>query len=173
MKGVIVVCLRELILDAANEETWGNILEGAGLSRDTTFSMKQDVDDEAVIKAVESTCKELDVSLEQAADLFGDFWMNRYAPRYYSAVLKLHRGARDFLMAIDKVHTLAVRDIPGARPPRFEMKVEGPKTLVVTYRSSRGLIDFAVGLARGVGKHYSESLTVTKTSDTQFTVVFE
>ena len=75
--------------------------------------------------------------------------------------------------AIDKIHTMGTRDIPGAKPPRFTMKTEGPKTLVVHYQSDRGLIDFAIGLARGVGKHYGEAMTVTKQTDDQFTVVFE
>jgi hypothetical protein len=40
------------------------------------------------------------------------------------------------------------------------------------YKSRRGLIDFMVGLIKGVGKFYKEDLKVTKLSSDKVEIVF-
>ena len=40
------------------------------------------------------------------------------------------------------------------------------------YESKRGLIDFLVGLVKGVGKHYKENLLVSKVGNDTVKVVF-
>ena len=40
------------------------------------------------------------------------------------------------------------------------------------YHSPRNLVDFMVGLIKGVGKHFNEKLTVSKISSDSVRVVF-
>jgi hypothetical protein len=42
----------------------------------------------------------------------------------------------------------------------------------MTYKSPRGLIDFLVGLIKGVGKYFKEDLRVRKLNNTDVEVVF-
>jgi hypothetical protein len=49
----------------------------------------------------------------------------------------------------------------------------GPKTLIMHYKSHRGLIDFMVGLIKGVGKYFKENLQVRKLGDKRVEIVFE
>ena len=81
MKGVIPACLKELVINKFGIEKWGNILEAAGLPRSSFFLPTKDVADADVLKMVNSTCKVLNLSLQQAADAFGDYWVNEYAPK--------------------------------------------------------------------------------------------
>ncbi|MCD6498747.1 MAG: heme NO-binding domain-containing protein [Deltaproteobacteria bacterium] len=67
---------------------------------------------------------------------------------------------------------MIMRSIRGARPPRFAYTWKDDKTLQVDYTSNRGLVDFAVGLARGVGRYFGEDLVVSKLSDSGFQVIF-
>jgi hypothetical protein len=172
MKGVIATCLAELVKEKFGEDKWEAALEGAGLDKKTVFFAVHDIDDEAVLKVVNSVCKVLNISLVQAADAFGDYWVNVFAPRVYGAYYKEAHSAKDFLLKMDYVHEATTRTMKGARPPRFEYEWKDNKTLIMKYKSHRGLIDFMVGLTKGVGKYYKEDLKVTKLGDDRVEIVF-
>lgn len=82
------------------------------------------------------------------------------------------KTAKEFLLKMDSVHAKTTRNMPNAHPPRFEYEWEGEKTLIMKYKSQRGLIDFMVGLIKGVGKHYNEELKVTKLGGDKVRVIF-
>lgn len=172
MKGVIVKCLEELVLEKFGEEKWKEALEDAGLDRKSRFLATSDVDDDAVLNVVNSVCKVLNISLSQAADAFGDHWMNVYAPKIYAAHFRGFSSAKEFLLAMDQIHVTTTKNIPNARPPRFDYKWQDKNTLIMTYHSSRGLIDFFVGLVKGVGIHFGETLSVSKIGSDKVKIVF-
>jgi hypothetical protein len=89
-------------------------------------------------------------------------------PLYYER----NATARDFLLDMDTVHTEMTRSMQNARPPKFEYEWKDDKTLVMHYKSHRGLLDFVVGLVRGVGKRYDEALQVTKIEPDKVQIVF-
>ena len=173
MKGVIPRCLAEWVQDKYGTDQWKAILKSTGQDPDMpNFLVVANVDDSLVMQLVESTRKALGLSLEELADAYGSYWMDTFAPKYYSAYFRNVNSAAEFLLKIDWIHTMSTRTIQGAKPPRFTYNWRDDRTLEIGYDSNRGLIDFAVGLARGVGKHFGENLRVTKTSPTQFQVKF-
>lgn len=172
MKGVIVNCLAEMVKEKFGEDKWGDALEKAGLDRKSVFFTIQDVDDDAVLKVIASVCEVLNISLVQAADAFGDYWVNVFAPRIYQVYYDEADSAKDFLLNMDHVHQVSTESIAGARPPRFEYEWKDDKTLIMKYKSHRRLIDFMVGLIKGVGTYYKEDLKVTKLGDDRAEVVF-
>jgi hypothetical protein len=60
-----------------------------------------------------------------------------------------------------------------AHPPRFDYDWKNEKTLVITYKSPRGLVDFLIGLIHGVGKYFHEELMTTKLSADKVEVIFK
>jgi hypothetical protein len=172
MKGVIVVCLGDLIKEKFGKDKWVAILEDAGLPRTAFFLPTANLDDETVLKVVDSVCKVLNITLQQAADAFGDYWVNSYAPKVYKAYYRGKNSAKEFLLDMDKVHKSVTERIPDARPPRFDYESPNDKTLIMTYKSQRGLIDFFVGLIKGVGKHFNEKLAITNMGGNKVKVVF-
>jgi len=172
VKGVIVQCLAELVKEKFGNDKWEEALEKSGLDRGSVFLATQDVDDGAVLKVVGSVCGVLGITLAQAADAFGDHWVNAFAPRVYSTHYRGVTSAKDFLLKMDAVHQAATKSIPGAHPPRFEYEWKDRKTLIMRYKSHRALIDFLVGLIKGVGRHFKEDLKVTKIGDDKVEIVF-
>jgi methyl-accepting chemotaxis protein len=172
MKGTIVVCLADMVTAQFGKAKWQAALEGAGLKPGAWFLHHEDIDDASVMRLVASACKTLDITTAQAADAFGDYWMNVYAPRIYKPFLNAAGSAREFLLGLDQVHVAITKNMPGARPPRFEYSWRDSNTLVMTYKSPRGMLDFVVGLAKGVGKYYKTSLTVTKSGPDSVQIVF-
>lgn len=172
MKGVIVNCLKELVTEKFGKDKWETALEKAGIDKKTYFLATQDVDDGAVLKVVGSACAVLNISLPQAADVFGEHWVCSYATKIYKSYYQGVTSARDFLLKMDGIHRVTTENIPNARPPRFEYSWENDKTLIMQYKSHRGMIDFLIGLIKGVGKYYKENLKVSKLSEDKVKVVF-
>lgn len=172
MKGVIVKALEELVTEKFGKDKWEDALEKSGLDRNHTFLATDDVDDAAVLKVVDSVCKVLNISLVQAADAFGDYWVNVFAPKIYSAYYLYAKSAKEFLLNMDKIHLYTTETIKNAHPPRFEYEWKDDKTLIMKYKSKRGLIDFMIGLVKGVGKYYKEDLKVTKLGPEKVEIIF-
>lgn len=172
MKGVIAACLADMVKEKFGKDKWEASLEKAGLKKSTFFMPTSNVDDAAVMKVVGATCETLGITLQQAADAFGDYWVNSYAPKIYKAYYRGKNNAKDFLTAMDDVHVEVTRKIADAKPPRFDYEWEDEKKMIMIYKSPRGLIDFLVGLIKGVGKHFNQNLKVTKISSTKVRVVF-
>ncbi len=172
MKGVIVSCLKELVVTKFGQEKWESSLEAAGFDRKTIFPLTLNVKDEDVLKLVAGVCKTLNITLEQAADAFGEHWVCSYASRYYRQFYQGVFSAKQFLMNMNAVHKTTVKNIADARPPHFSYMWENPKMLLMRYKSPRGLIDFFVGLVRGVGKYYHENLQVYKVGSNRVRIIF-
>jgi hypothetical protein len=59
---------------------------------------------------------------------------------------------------MDKVHTQLTKMIPGAKPPRLIPEDVDDNTLIITYKSKRGLIDYFLGLIEGTGEFFNEKI---------------
>lgn len=173
MKGAIYICLAQLVKEKFDEEKWSCILNKSGLDHKINVLSTQDIEDAIVLKVIDSTCNVLNLTLVQAADAFGDYWMNIYAPKTYGVYFRKANTAKEFLLNMDTIHETETKNISNARQPRFEYKWENGKTLIIIYKSKRGLVDFLVGLVRGVGKYFKQDLEVTKISNDRVRVVFD
>ncbi len=172
MKGIIVSCLKALVYDKFGVDKWQEILKQSDLDVYTVFYATNDIDDDIVLKVVDSTCKVLNLSLEQATDAFGEYWVNVYAPKIYGMYYKGVDSAKDFLLKMSDVHKSVTKNLENAKPPSFEFDWENDKTLIVKYISHRGLIDFYVGLARGVGIYFKEDIKVKKLTNEKVGIKF-
>ncbi|MBL7111393.1 MAG: heme NO-binding domain-containing protein [Bacteroidales bacterium] len=167
------MCLANLVTEEFGKNKWEDVLEKAGFPRTTFFLATQDVEDTVTMKVINSACEVLNISLLQAANAFGDFWMNNFAVKIYQPFYRGVTSAKDFLLSVDKIHVTATQTIPNAHPPRFDYEWKNEKTLIMTYKSPRGLIDFLVGLIHGVAKYYHEDLTITKLSSDKVEIIFK
>ncbi len=77
---------------------------------------------------VDGVCKALDISMEQATDAFGEYWVSVYSQKMYKSIYEGCETAKDLLLKMDQVHVTATRKIEGARPPRFEYRWENDNT---------------------------------------------
>jgi len=173
MKGSVVKCLEELVCSKFGRDKWLESLEKAGLPKNILILPTSNVDDAQVVKVVGAVCSTLNITLTQAADAFGDYWINVYCQKMYSAYFRRYKTAKDFLLALNKIHAEITEIVDNAHPPKFACKWQDDKTLIVHYQSHRGLIDFAAGITRGLGKYYNENIAVSKMGNENLKVVFE
>jgi hypothetical protein len=172
VKGVIACCLKDLIVSLRGTEMWEKCLQDAGVDKKASFLPVSDVPDAQMMSVVGAVCKNMGLTVEQAADAFGDYWVNVYSQKMYKHFFARHKTARDFLLAMDQVHVVMTDSMKNAHPPRFTYEWKDGKTLIMHYASGRGLIDFLAGLAKGVGKYYKEQLQISKIGSDQVKIVF-
>ena len=93
---------------------------------------------------------------------FGRFCFSRLLAKLPQE-MREHPSARELLKSIDEVIHVEVRKIyRDAEPPRFTYVEPDARTLVLTYRSRRGLFDLVEGLVAGCGDHYGCAIEVSR-----------
>jgi hypothetical protein len=172
MKGTIVKCLQELVVNRFGKENWHEICELSGFDKRTEIPIILNVSDAVASELLANTCSVLNLSFEAAADAFGDYWCNEYAPKIYASIYRNFKNAREFILGMDRVHLFLTQTLDNANPPRFDYEAVGDDKLLVTYKSQRNLVDVFVGLARGLGRYFDEDLRVTKLGQDKVEIVF-
>jgi Haem-NO-binding len=172
MKGTVLTCLREVVVDASDDATWQACLADAKVPPFTIFTLAEDVPDAQAMAIVHAACARLGLTPAEAGNAFGAHWIGSYAPRLYKHLFSKYRSARELFADINHMHDRVMRHVPNAKPPRFRLEWQSPTSLVMHYESHRGLIDIAVGMARAVGGLYDEELVVTKLSERTLRIDF-
>ena len=172
MKGTIVKCLSDLVKNNFGEHNWKEILQQSGVSPYTAILVTSDIDDKTVFKLIENTCKVLNITKQQACDAFGDYWVNTYAPKIYSMYYAKFENAKQFIMGMEKTHETVTKHILNARPPRFTFEEVDENTIIVNYISARNMIDFYIGLVKGIGKYFNTPIDVKKLSEERVKLTF-
>lgn len=172
MKGSIAICLKEMIISKFGQSKWDEIMLASGQKPGLMLLASMDIDDAVILNVVTNSCKILNLSIVQIADYFGDYWMNSYALTMYKPYYGTNSTAKDFFLKINELHFKVTKNIANARPPKFDFEWKSENILIITYTSPRGLIDFVVGLAKGVGKYFHQKLTVRKISNTKVEIIF-
>lgn len=171
MKGVIANCLYEMVVNRFGQVRWKNILSNSGLPENHQFYNHHDIDDAMILKVVGKTCDELGITLEQAADAFGEYWMTEFAPRKYYAFVLSHTSARSFLLSMSRVHQ-KVTNSENANPPNFTFEELDNNRITMTYISQRNLEVFWIGLIKGVGKYFKENIDIKPISKSKVELTF-
>lgn len=172
MKGVIICAIKELVKENFGEEKWKEILKKANLEKDMIILPTSDFSDEIFFKILSSLCNVLNISIEEAAKSFAEYWVLNYSQKIYKPYYETAKSAKDFLLKMDEVHFRETQRLEKANPPRFDYKWKDEKTLIMTYKSKRNLIAFMIELIKAVGKYYKENLIVEKISDKEVQIKF-
>jgi hypothetical protein len=172
MKGVIPKALKQMVTEKYGADTWKKALSQAGIEREPLMLPISDVDDSVVLEMVEGVCGVLGITLAQAADAFGAYWMTEFAPTMYKSHFSKPTSVREFLLQMDEVHEITTRNMPNAHPPRFGYEELDDGSLVMEYKSSRDLMDIFVGLVKGVGAHVGETVDIQRRGGTKLHIRF-
>jgi hypothetical protein len=172
MKGSIVNCIEELVTAKFGRPKFDEILAMAGLPRDSIFLPIEDVPDAKVLEIIGATAKALGITNEQAADAFGEYWMCVYALKVYKPYYAGVKTAKEFILKIDSMHKRMTKNIMNAHPPEFDYRWTDPQTLVMTYKSRRGLVDLAVSMAKAVGTYFKDDLKVKRIGPSEIQIRF-
>jgi len=172
MKGVIVKCLSELIKSDFGEQKWEEIMQRSSGEKPIEFNAVSDIDDQMVFKLVENTCRVLKLSKQQACDAFGNYFVNTFAPKTFAIFYIRFKSAKDFILGMNEVHEIVTRNLINARPPKFIFEKMDENTVIVNYQSTRNMIDFYMGLVKGVSNYFNTPIDIKKLSESKVELTF-
>ena len=172
MKGTIHKCLGRLISEKYGKDKWQECLVTMGYSPFHAFTLLEDVDESLTMEFFTKASEIIQIPVSQLADEFGEYWSCVYAPDYYRSWFIRVSSVRELLTKLDHIHYMQNRTIVNAHPPRFDYKWIDEKTLHLTYKSKRDLIDLFISLIKGTGKYFNEDLKITKLSNEKLEIIF-
>lgn len=175
MKMQIIDCLSDLVKEKFGADKWEKILELSDMGKGSNsfrYFVGFDIMDTKAMEIVTNTCQVLGITAEQAADAFGDYWINVYAPRVFPKYYNIYKTAKDFITGMDQIHKEVTENLENAHPPRFDVTDVNEKTIRVHYKSSRNMIGFYIGLVKGIGRYFNTALSIKKISEQIVEITF-
>ncbi len=170
MKGVILQAIRNLITEKLGKDKWKEI--SRNLNIPSIVSPGSDIEDEKILKLIDTIAQELSTSKEKVIDMFSNYWISNFAPRIYSIHYQRCKDAKSFILALDNIHKYATSHLPGASPPRFTYEEKDPNTIIMTYHSTRRLTYLWKSLIKAIGDYFKEPLKIKEISDNKIEISF-
>jgi len=175
MKGTVVstwikTC-RKLYGDSVTNES----LNKAGFKSNVMFSPLANVKDQDVINFISNISKNVNKSYD---DVWGEIGFDNISAfsKGYPAFFR-PKNAYKFLSSMNDVHQVVIKRFAGAKPPILDVVSLGGKKASLTYRSSRGMFTYFLGLIRGCADYYGEKIEIKEirktSSELEVELLFE
>jgi hypothetical protein len=165
MYGMVNDAVRGLVKKAFGDDVWTHIHTVAGAPE--SFVPMKSYDDEVTYGLVAAAVDVLDVSASDVLKTFGQYWVSDVATVHYADIMaNTGIGFVDFVKNLDHMHQRLRTTFPDYDPPSFRVLDIEPGLIQVDYYSGReGLLPFVVGLFEGLGRHFSEEITIEHVDD--------
>ncbi len=161
MYGLIHTALRGMVQEGFDESTWDQIVSRSGVPADSFLTMRS-YEDDITLALVGAAAEVLELSVSDALEAFGEYWITEFAPNEYSMLLD-HVGKTpfDFLRNLDDLHDRISTVFTEFKPPSFRVEVIDEKLARVTYRSGRsGLTPFVLGIMQGLDARFEQKVEI-------------
>ena len=165
MYGLVNQALEDFVRQGFGNAAWDRIREGAGISQDMFIAM-DGYPDETTYKLVGAATEVLGLDAARVLEGFGEHWVLYTAQAGYGEMLAMFGSdLRSFLNNLDNLHSHVAMSYPALKPPSFTVEeIDGDPGLLLHYRSERaGLAPMVVGLLKGLGKRFSQEISIRQT----------
>jgi len=162
MYGLVNQALEDFVRRGFGDAAWNRVRESAGL-RDDMFVSMDSYPDAITYRLVGSASEVLGLEAAAILEAFGEHWVLYTAQAGYGEMLAMFgTNLRTFLHNLDNLHSHVAMTYPELRPPSFEVtELDDSRSLLLHYRSTRGgLAPMVIGLLKGLGKRFDESISV-------------
>lgn len=162
MHGIIFGELKKLVDSRLGGDTWRELLKDAGLATKVYMPVTEYPDEEAV-RIVGALAERTGKSPRELFVEFGEFIAPDLLALYRHMVKPEWRTLELLENTEDTIHRVVRIRNPGARPPQLKCTRDGEEVLI-TYTSARRMCGVAIGIARGLARHYQESIEIQELS---------
>jgi hypothetical protein len=170
MVGVIQKILLDLVEGEAGPEAVLEVRQRAGVPAERTFRIDTAYADDEWNRLLQAACEVLNVSREQALDLYAEYFCQD-ALRRWPTWFRMSETSRQFLERQPTIHNCfatGVRDPEARRAVEDKFRIERRHDEIIThYRSPNDLCDLYEALARWIIRHYGEKATIWQTRCTR------
>jgi len=162
MHGIVFSQLHKYVVTKQGSRAWTTLLKDAQLENRAYMSVREypDAEMEALVSATATMFGQpATVVLEDFGVFIAPSLMN-----IYGHLIKAEWKTIDVIDKTEEtIHNVVREQTPGAKPPVLHTIRRSQDEVVLIYGSPRKLCAFAIGIARGVAKHFKETIEVTQT----------
>jgi len=157
--GLIHLELQKFVSANYGAPAWNTLLANAGLGAEV-YTPLASYPDEQVGALVREAVKLTGLPAETLLEAFGEALVPAYLSLYGSLIAPEWRTLEVLEHTEETIHRVVRKRHPGAEPPRLRTERTSGREVVMTYDSPRRLCAVARGIARGVAKHFQESIEI-------------
>lgn len=163
MHGIVHAQLQKYVIARHGRPAWQELLKGTGLGSRNYLTSQQypDADIAALVtNAATMTGEPASALLED----FGEF-MAPDLIAMYRPLLKPEWRTLDLLEHTEEtIHSVVRLRNPGAAPPQLRFRRVDAAEVHLSYNSDRKMCAVALGIVRGVAKHFGDSVTIVESA---------
>jgi hypothetical protein len=156
MHGSMFVLLQQFVEHTYDHSTWVRLLDESGVKH-TSFQMQKMYPTHEIFAIVgclgESTKQPIFNLMEQ----FGEFIVPYLMLLYSKYVRPEWRTYEMLINTEDEMHAAVRREDNRTNPPKLLVTKKGANQLMIEYSSKRRMAGVAVGIIKGIARHFNES----------------
>jgi hypothetical protein len=159
MHGIVFAELQKFVTHEMGEDSWNQLLREAGLTGKVYMPITEYPD--AEIGALVSTAVRLTgKTAGMIQESFGEFIAPDLLGMYRTLIQPQWKTLEVLENTERAIHEVVRIRNAGAQPPRLHVQRRGADQVLITYSSRRKMCALAVGIARGIAKHFQEEVGI-------------
>ena len=160
MKGTVVSTWIRTCRDLYGDEIINHCLRNVNWPEGIIFTPLEDVEDEKIFSFINIIAEKVGVSVNDLWKVIGENNLNKFAEDYpvFFKRVTLYK----FLTSLNFIHSIIMKKIKGARPPKMAITPVSENSINLKYISKRELNDYFLGLLIGSSKFFNEKIEVNE-----------
>ncbi len=158
MKGTVVSTWIRTCRDLYGDNTINYCLRNVNWPENIIFSPLEDVEDEKIFSLINMIADKVGISVKDLWKVIGENNLKKFAEDYpvFFKRVTLYK----FIKSLNFIHSIIMKKIKGARPPRMAITPVSENSINLKYISKRELNDYFLGLLIGSSKFFDEKIEV-------------
>lgn len=156
MHGSMFVLLERFVESTYGRSTWTKLLKGSGVDH-TSFRMQEMYPTHEIFAILGYLGDYTEQPVFDLMEQFGEFMVPDLMRMYSTYVQPEWRTYEMLLNTEDAMHSAVRRQDNRANPPKLLVAKQSANQLLIEYTSKRRMAGVAVGIIRGIARHFHES----------------
>ena len=170
MKGTVVATWmrtnRKLFGDSRVDEAMNYVGWGSG----KIFSPIENVDDQEIKKIISYIAEKQNMAVGELWRKIGQDNIKAFSNDY--PAFFIHDNLYSFLKSLFDIHIVMTKKFVGAKPPLVAIEPISKREAIFSYKSSRGMFDYFIGMLEGTCEYFNEKVNIEEISksDTELNI---
>ncbi|MFY0686991.1 MAG: heme NO-binding domain-containing protein [Cyclobacteriaceae bacterium] len=156
MKGIVFAEFLQFIENSYGYKQVDSIIESADLSTDGSYTSVGSYPFTEMVSLLVESSRITKKSHSELLRLFGHHLFKVFLDGYRQFFEGVESSFEIFSTLESKIHPDVRKLYPDAELPRFEVEKMNDRSMILVYRSSRKMSDFALGLIEACMEHFDE-----------------
>ena len=156
MKGIVFTEFLDFVEDSFGYELVDELITSLDLPSGGSYTSVGSYEFTELVQLLTKTCELTKIEPKEALRLFGWHLFEVFTKSYSHFFHDVHSSFQIFSSLDNKIHPEVLKLYPDAELPKFEIEKHESNELVMIYRSSRRMADFAIGLIEACLDHFNE-----------------